>query len=108
MTFRKFTALVALLAVAGSASAESFVGSTEALGRGLKNSVNAITDTTRGTSNAADNKVVAAAREDAASFVASNGEIRSVRLEAALQHLRQHDTGLQASDMQLAEAILNL
>lgn len=107
MKFHKSVAILALMACAGSALAESSYQSTEALGRGLKNSVNAITDTTRGTSNAADSKIVAAAREDAASFVASEGAIRSVRLEAALQHLRQ-DNAMQASDMQLAEAILNL
>ena len=48
-----------------------------------------------------------AAREDAASFVASDGQIRSARLEAALAHLRQsNERARVASDMQLAQAIL--
>ncbi len=56
-----------------------------------------------------DNKVVLQARDDAASFVASDGRIRGVQLEAALRHLREHNAGAQrASDMQLAQAILAL
>lgn len=51
-----------------------------------------------------DNKVVAAARDDASSFVASNGELRGPYLEAALQELRASNPG--ADDMQLATAIL--
>jgi uncharacterized protein (TIGR02448 family) len=54
-----------------------------------------------------DNKVVLQARDDAASFVASNGRIRGVQLEAALLHLRAHHADAQrATDMQLAQAIL--
>lgn len=51
-----------------------------------------------------DNKVVTAARDDASSFVASNGELRGPYLEAALQELRVNNPG--ADDMQLATAIL--
>jgi uncharacterized protein (TIGR02448 family) len=51
-----------------------------------------------------DNKVVGAARDDASSFVASNGELRGPYLEAALQELRASNPG--ADDMQLATAIL--
>lgn len=107
MLLRKPFALLVLAALAGTASANSVVGTTDALGRGLKGSVNVITDTTKGTFNAADSKIVAAAREDAASFVASGGEIHSVQLQAALEHLRRHNPDVQISDMQLAEAILN-
>lgn len=53
-----------------------------------------------------DNKVVAAARDDASSFVASNGELRGPYLEAALQDLRAGNPGLTADDMELASAIL--
>jgi uncharacterized protein (TIGR02448 family) len=54
-------------------------------------------------------KVVLQARDDAASFVASDGRIRGAQLEAALRHLReQHVTARRASDMQLAQAILAL
>ncbi len=56
-----------------------------------------------------DDKLVLQARDDAASFVASDGRIRGAQLEAALRHLREHNAGAQrASDMQLAQAILAL
>ena len=58
-------------------------------------------------SSSGDDKIVLQAREDAASFVASNGRIRGAQLEAALRHLRETDETLRrASDMQLAQAIL--
>ncbi|KLJ02936.1 DUF2388 domain-containing protein [Luteimonas sp. FCS-9] len=58
-------------------------------------------------STSGDDKVVLQAREDAAGFVASDGRIRGVRLEAALRHLRQTRPDAQAaSDLQLAQAIL--
>ncbi|QTF57207.1 DUF2388 domain-containing protein [Stutzerimonas frequens] len=53
-----------------------------------------------------DNKLVVPAGEDAGSFVASNGEIRGPYLEAALQQIRREQPELQASDMELATAIL--
>ena len=56
-----------------------------------------------------DDKVVLQARDDAASFVASDGRIRGAQLEAAMRVLREHNAGAQrASDMQLAQAILAL
>lgn len=58
-------------------------------------------------STSGDDKVVLQAREDAASFVASKGRIRGAQLEAALRHLRERDPeAREASDMQLAQAIL--
>ncbi|TWI04610.1 uncharacterized protein (TIGR02448 family) [Luteimonas cucumeris] len=60
-------------------------------------------------STSGDDKVVLQARDDAASFVASEGCIRGVQLEAALHRLRErHADARQASDMQLAQAILAL
>ncbi len=60
-------------------------------------------------STSGDDKVVVRARDDAASFVASDGRIRGAQLEAALLHLREHNAGAQrASDMHLAKAILAL
>ncbi|KPX87928.1 Uncharacterized protein ALO63_04731 [Pseudomonas amygdali pv. mori] len=38
--------------------------------------------------------------------MASSGDIRSARLEGALQHIRQVLPELQATDSQLAQAIL--
>jgi uncharacterized protein (TIGR02448 family) len=56
-----------------------------------------------------DDKMVLQARDDAASFVASDGRIRGAQLEAALKHLRERNAAAQrASDMQLAQAILAL
>lgn len=56
-----------------------------------------------------DDKVVLQARDDAASFVASEGRIRGAQLEAALHHLRErHPDMRRTSDMQLAQAILTL
>ena len=46
------------------------------------------------------------AREDAAGFVASEGQLVAARLQAALSRLRQEHPELAASDLELAEAIL--
>lgn len=53
-----------------------------------------------------DNKLIVAAREDASSFVASDGQIRGPYLEAALRQVRADNPGLTASDEELASAIL--
>ncbi|TLX57672.1 Holliday junction resolvase [Stutzerimonas nosocomialis] len=53
-----------------------------------------------------ENKLVIGARDDAASFVASDGLMRGARLEAVLTRLRQTSPELAASDRELAEAIL--
>ena len=98
MKFRSVSLSLALLAAAGPAMASSFAGTTAGAGS------DASSDSTSG-----DDKIVLAAREDAASFVASDGQIRSARLEAALVHLRQsNERARVASDMQLARLILTL
>jgi uncharacterized protein (TIGR02448 family) len=105
MNVIKTLSLTALLALTGTASATSFVVTTDAV-------VGAIGATSEATSDVSssfsDDKIVLAARDDAAAFVASQGNIRGVRLEAALQHIRQQVTTLQGDDMQLATAILSL
>ena len=53
-----------------------------------------------------DHKLVVAAQDDAGSFVASDGGIRGPYLEAAMQKVRADNPGLQATDMELANAIL--
>ncbi|MDD2034358.1 DUF2388 domain-containing protein [Pseudomonas hefeiensis] len=53
-----------------------------------------------------DNKLIVAAQDDAGSFVASDGGIRGPYLEAAMQKVRADNPGLQATDMELANAIL--
>ncbi|ALS95041.1 DUF2388 domain-containing protein [Xanthomonas oryzae] len=58
-------------------------------------------------SSSGDDKVVVDAREDAAGFVASDGVIRGVRLEAALLQLRRRsDAARLSSDLELARSIL--
>ncbi len=53
-----------------------------------------------------DHKLIVAAQDDAGSFVASDGAIRGPYLEAALNRVRRDNPGLQASDMDVAQAIL--
>lgn len=53
-----------------------------------------------------DHKMIVAAQDDAGSFVASEGAIRGPFLEAAMRQVRADNPGLEASDMQLANAIL--
>jgi|GEM_PF-5288369 conserverd hypothetical protein len=53
-------------------------------------------------------KVILAAKEDATYFVASEGEARTVRFEAARNAFFEHNPQLQASDMDLAKWILAL
>lgn len=60
-------------------------------------------------STSGDDKVLLAARDDAAAFVASDGQLRSARLQAALRQLRARDGALaQADDLALARRILAL
>jgi uncharacterized protein (TIGR02448 family) len=53
-----------------------------------------------------DNKLILAAQDDAAAFVASDGQLRGAQLESALMYLRQTQPKLHASDLELAQAIL--
>ncbi|MFW9268262.1 DUF2388 domain-containing protein [Pseudomonas sp. NR3] len=53
-----------------------------------------------------DNKRVVAARDDAAAFIASEGQFRGAQLESALDYLRRNQPKLHASDLELAQAIL--
>lgn len=53
-----------------------------------------------------DDKLIIAVQDDASSFVASDGTIRGPYLEAVMHKLRADNPGLQASDQELAQAIL--
>jgi uncharacterized protein (TIGR02448 family) len=53
-----------------------------------------------------DNKLVVAARDDAAAFIASDGQFRGAQLESALDYMRRTQPKLHASDLELAQAIL--
>jgi uncharacterized protein (TIGR02448 family) len=92
-----------LLALPFTASASSFVVTTDSIVKALKATSDATTDAS---SSLRDKKLVLEARDDAASFVASQGDIRGVKLESALAYIRAEQPQLQASDAQLAEAIL--
>lgn len=53
-----------------------------------------------------DRKLIVAAQDDAAAFIATGGELRGAQLESALMALRQAQPKLSASDLELAQAIL--
>ena len=93
------------LGMAGSVCASSLVATTDTLLGAVAASAEALSDAS---SSLRDSKVVRVARDDAASFVASSGEIRGARLEAALAHIRSHAPELaNIEDLQLAQAILS-
>ncbi len=98
---RKTLICCALLALSAPAFASSFAGSSAGASSAGSSASSG--------STSGDDKVVLRARDDAASFVASEGRIRGARLEAALRQLRERDPAArEASDMQLAQAILAL
>ena len=103
MSTLRLLSAAALLVVAASANASSFYVTTDSLVRTLKAPSDLTTDAS---GSLRDNKIVRAARDDAASFVASEGAIRGVKLESAFESIRQQAPQLQASDAQLAQAIL--
>ena len=100
------TLLATTLCLATGAQAQTLVATSNILVRALDRSLDFTSDTT---TSVRDMKVVLAARDDAASFVASQGDIRGARLEAAFATLREQlPEARHASDQQLAEAILAL
>ena len=81
--------------------ASSFAGTTAG---GATGATSASSGSTSG-----NDKVVLQARDDAATFVASDGRIRGAQLEAALRVLRESGHAAQdESDLQLALDILAL
>lgn len=97
MRFKLAVATIALLSLpVGSAMADSFWRNVLTSG--------ATTGSTYLTFK--DNKMIVAAQDDAGSFVASDGGIRGPYLEAAMQKVRADNPDLQATDMELANAIL--
>jgi uncharacterized protein (TIGR02448 family) len=102
MIRHRLVSAILALSIASPAFAGSFAGTTAGTSA-------AGTSNTSGSSSGDDDKVVLQARDDAASFVASDGRIRGAQLEAALRYLRERNAQAQrASDMQLAQAILAL
>lgn len=105
MSRLRLLSAAALLAVAANSNATSFIVTTDSIVGALKATSDATSDIT---SSFRDDKIVRAARDDAASFVATEGAIRGVKLESALDHIRVQAPQLDATDSQLAQAILTL
>ncbi|MGC5699068.1 DUF2388 domain-containing protein [Pseudomonas sp. NFXW11] len=107
MTLRppRLPGLLLLCLLSTSSQATSLVISTDL-------SMSGVLSSSEGTSNISssfsDDKIVLAARSDAAAFVASDGQLRGVRLESALERIRRLWPESQHSDAQLAAAILTL
>jgi uncharacterized protein (TIGR02448 family) len=101
----RLIAAAALIGCATGAYATSFVYTTDL-------SVRATGATSDGTSDLSnsfkDDKIVLEARDDAATFVASQGQIRGAHLAAALAHIRSQLPTRAANDPQLAQAILTI
>jgi len=97
--------LCALFLLPATALAGSFAGSSAGASSGASSGGSSASSG----SSSGDDKVLLAARDDAAAFVASDGQLRSARLEAALRQLRARDSAsLQADDLALARRILAL
>ncbi|WP_349744233.1 DUF2388 domain-containing protein [Stenotrophomonas geniculata] len=91
--------LLALLSLPLAGFASSFAGTSAGSATGASSGSSG--------SSSGDDKVVLAARDDAAAFVASDGEIRGARLQAALVHLREQSAAAQQqSDLEMARALL--
>ena len=101
---RPVLSLFLLLLACSNVHAQTLEGTSNMLLRATDRSLNFTSDLT---SSIRDMKLVMAARDDAASFIASDGAIRTAQLEAALRSLRdQLPAARDASDEALAQAIL--
>ena len=99
-------ATIGLLLLADVAQAQTLVQTSNIIVRAFGRTIDFTSDTT---TSIRDSKVVREAHDDAATFVASQGDIRGVQLEAAFNTLRDRvPEARNASDQVLAEAILAL
>lgn len=99
-------ATLGLLLLADVVQAQTLVATSNIVVRAIGRSIDFTSDTT---TSIRDAKVVREARDDAASYVASHGDIRGAQLEAAFTTLRQRvPEAREATDQVLAEAILAL
>lgn len=99
-------ATLGLFLLADVAQAQTVVATSNIIVRAFGRSIDFTSDTT---TSIRDAKVVLEARDDAASYVASQGDIRGAQLEAAFNALRERvPQARAASDQDLAEAILAL
>ncbi|MCW2268805.1 hypothetical protein D3C77_320580 [compost metagenome] len=81
-------------------------GSAQALDLTTNNLVVSGYVTSKVTSAPFDRKLLFDAQDAAAAFVASDGQLRGARLQAALDRLRQTNPELHVDDLELAQAIL--
>jgi uncharacterized protein (TIGR02448 family) len=101
-----FAAALGLLLLTGVALAQTVKATSNIVVRAFGRSIDFTSDSTTSTRDA---KIVIQAKDDAASYVASQGDIRGVQLEAAFDTLRTRlPEARNASDQTLAEAILAL
>ena len=99
-------ATLGLLLLADVAQAQTVVQTSNIIVRAFGRTIDFTSDTTP---SIRDSNVVREAHDDAATFVASQGDIRGVQLEAAFSTLRDRvPEARNASDHDLAEAILAL
>ena len=99
-------ATLGLLLLADVAQAQTVVQTSNIIVRAFGRTIDFTSDTT---TSIRDSKVVREAHDDAATFVASQGDIRGVQLEAAFSTLRDRvPEARNASDQDLAEGILAL
>ena len=99
-------AALGLFLLADLAQAHTLVATSNIIVRASGRTIDFTSDTT---TSIRDSKVVREAHDDAATFVASQGDIRGVQLEAAFSTLRDRvPEARNASDQDLAEAILAL
>lgn len=99
-------AALGLLVLADVAQAHTVVATSNIIVRAFGRSIDFTSDTT---TSIRDSKVVREARDDAASYVASRGEIQGAQLNAAFDTLRTRlPEARDATDQELAEAILAL
>ena len=99
-------ATLGLLLLADVAQAQTLVQTSNIIVRAFGRAIDFTSDTT---TSIRDSKVVREAHDDAATFVACQGDIRGVQLESAFNTLRERvPEARSASDQELAEAILAL
>lgn len=99
-------ATLGLLMLAGVAQAQTLKATSNIVVRAFGRTIDFTSDTT---TSIRDSKIVLAAKDDAASYVATNGDIHGAQLDAAFDTLRERlPEARNASDQVLAEAILAL
>ncbi|UVJ44134.1 DUF2388 domain-containing protein [Pseudomonas sp. LS1212] len=95
-----------LLLFAGVGQAQTLRATSNIIINAVDRTLDFTSDTT---TSIRDSKIIVQAKDDAASYVASEGDIRGAQLEAAFATLRQRvPEARDASDQVLAEAILAL